>query len=86
MHIMEGPKWITAPDFCIILHIIQKLNPIVFLFCIQNISEKFLTSFLNPNNYLLLDFFQNICLFLIRVSEYEQTFFTDTRQKADGIH
>lgn len=51
-----------------------------------NIDLLFIQNVLNIV-YLLVNFLQNICLFLSMVSEYKQIFFScaDT-QKRDGIH
>ena len=50
MQIVQGvrPRWITASEISIILHIIRKLLWVVVLFCIQNIS-KFLKPALPPH-------------------------------------
>ena len=50
MQIVQGvrPRWITASEISIILHIIRKRLWIVVLFCIQNIS-KFLKPALPPH-------------------------------------
>ena len=38
---IEGPRWITPPKICRILHILPKPNSIIALLFLQNISSYF---------------------------------------------
>ena len=75
------PRWITASEISVILHIIiRKPNPRIALLFIQNIC-KFLT-----RAYLFVDFLQTFACFSVWFQDINKYIFADTTEKIDNIY